>query len=179
VTTLVLCRHAEAGHAEQARALAQQLVALRPVAVYTSPLDRAVATALAVADTHGLAPVERDDLREIDFGEVDGVSFDDLPPSLQDGLLTQPANIRFPGGETFQELQDRVCAALEEIVAAHADGTVVVVSHAGAIRAALARWLSVPGDASFRIDQRHGAVNVVEWHDGLPLVRLVNGTGLS
>jgi hypothetical protein len=37
----------------------------------------------------------------------------------------------------------------------------------------------MPGEASFRIDQRHAAVNVVEWHDGQPLVRLVNGTGVS
>jgi broad specificity phosphatase PhoE len=162
VTTLVLCRHAEAGNAEQAGALAGQLADLTPAAVYTSPLDRAVQTALAVAGSHRLAPVEIDALREIDFGEVDGVSFDDLPPALRDGLLNRPASVRFPGGETYLELQERVCAALEQIVAAHPGGRVVVVSHAGAIRAALARWLSVPGDASFRIDQRH-----------------VNGTGLS
>jgi broad specificity phosphatase PhoE len=179
VTTLVLCRHAEAGHADQARLLAEHLAGLTPAAVYTSPLDRAVATALAVADPHGLAPVERNDLREIDFGEVDGVSFDDLPPALRKGLLNRPGSVRFPGGETYLELQERVCVALERIVAAHPGGTIVVVSHAGAIRAALARWLSVPGDASFRIDQRPAAVNVVEWHDGVPLVRLVNGTGLG
>jgi broad specificity phosphatase PhoE len=118
-------------------------------------------------------------LHEIDFGEVDGVSFDDLPPALQDGLLNRPASVRFPGGETYLELQERVCAALEQIVAAHPGETVVVVSHAGAIRAALAHWLSVPGHASFRIDQRHAAVNVVVWHDGVPLVRLVNGTGVG
>jgi broad specificity phosphatase PhoE len=179
VTTLVLCRHAEAGNPEQARVLADELTGLTPAAFYKRPFDRAAAPALAVADPHGLAPVERDDLREIDFGDVDGVSFDDLLPALRDALLNRPATVRFPGGETYAELQERVCAALEQIVAAHPGGTVVVVSHAGPIRAALARWLSVPADASFRIDQRHAAVNVVEWHDGVALVRLVNGTGLS
>lgn len=175
MTTLVLCRHAEAGNAAQASTLADRLADLAPAAVYTSPLVRAVETAVAVADRHGLTPVEVDDLREIDFGDAHGLAFDELPPELRDGLLREPANVRFPGGETYAELQQRVCSALDRIVAAHPEVAVVVVSHAGSIRAALARWLSIPGDASFRIDQRHASVNIVDWHDGVPLVRLVNG----
>ena len=48
--------------------------------------------------------------------------------------------------------------------------------NAGAIRALLAAWLHIADDAIFRIDQRYGSVNVVDWIDGVPLVRLVNGT---
>ena len=179
MTTVVLCRHAEPGNADQARCLARSLAALAPAAVYTSPLERAADTARAIAHVHDVTPVEVDDLREIDFGEADGLAFDELPPSLQQGLLNEPADFRFPGGENYRELQQRVCRALAQIVAAHCGGTVVVVTHAGPIRAALAHWLSMPGDASFRIDQRHAAVNVVEWQEGVPLVRLVNGSGLS
>lgn len=179
MTTLVLCRHAEAGNAEQARGLAGKLAGLTPAGVYTSPLERAVETACAIAGVHGLTPIEVDDLREIDFGGADGLAFEDLPPSLQHGLLNEPASVRFPGGENYVELQERVCSALAQIVTDHSGLTVVVVSHAGSIRAALAGWLSMPGEASFRIDQRHAAVNVVHWRDGVPLVRLVNGTELS
>jgi broad specificity phosphatase PhoE len=179
VTTLVLCRHAEAGNGEQARVLAASLAVLSPAAVYTSPLARAVETAVAIASLQGLTPVNVEGLREIDFGDADGLSFDELPHALQRGLLDEPASVRFPGGESYVELQERVCSALARIVADHPDRTIVVVSHAGSIRAALAGWLSMPGEASFRIDQRHAAVNVVDWRDGVPLVRLVNGTGLS
>jgi alpha-ribazole phosphatase/probable phosphoglycerate mutase len=66
---------------------------------------------------------------------------------------------------------------LDEIVSQHGEETVVAVSHAGAIRAALAPWLSIPPEASFRVDQRFAAVNLVDWIDGVPLVRLVNGPG--
>jgi broad specificity phosphatase PhoE len=177
VTSLVLCRHAEAGNAEQARALAEGLASLTLAAVYTSPLGRAVETARAVAAVHGLAPIELDELREIDFGEVEGLGFDDLPGELQQGLLHEPAKVRFPDGETYAELQRRVGAALERIVAAHPDATVAVVSHAGSIRAALARWLLMDDQAIFRIDQRHASLNLVDWYDGVPLVRLVNGSG--
>lgn len=179
MTRLLLCRHAEAGSNEQTASLAAELERARPVAVYTSPLPRAVDTAAAVAGRHGLSPIEVDELREIDLGEAEGVPFDDLPAMLRNGLLRRPATVRFPGGESFDELQQRVCAALTDIVSAHPAATVVVISHAGAIRAALARWLSMPGDASFRLDQRHAALNVVDWNKGVPFVRLVNGTALG
>jgi hypothetical protein len=56
--------------------------------------------------------------------------------------------------------------------------TIAAVTHAGSIRAALAAWLHIADEAIFRVDQRYAAVNVVDWIDGVPLVRLVNGDGL-
>jgi alpha-ribazole phosphatase len=173
---LVLCRHASAP--DQAVELAETLASVRFEAVYSSPLERAVHTARAVAHVHGLVPVQIEALREIDFGEVEGLNFDEFPNELQDGLLREPTTVRFPGGETYEELGERVSQALDTIVVDHPDATVAVVSHAGAIRAALAEWLGIVGDAIFRIDQRYAAVNVVDWIDGVPLVRLVNGTRL-
>ena len=176
MTQLVLCRHAEAGNAEQARELAAALAPLDVKSVYTSPLERAVATSRAVGARHGLVPVEVNDLREIDFGEVEGLAFDELPSELQAGLLATPLTVRFPGGETYGELRERVCCALAAIVAQHAGETVAVVTHAGSIRAALAAWLGIEGEGIFRIDQRTASVNIVEWFDGAPLVRLVNAS---
>jgi broad specificity phosphatase PhoE len=178
MTRLVLCRHAEAGNGGQARTLADELAPLPLEAVYTSPLERAVETARAIAAAHGLAPVEVDALREIDFGGVDGLGFDDFPADLQAGLLREPLTVRFPGGETYEELRERVSRTLEEIVVSHPDAVVAVVTHAGSIRAALATWLGIADAAILRIDQRHAAVNVVDWIDGAPLVRLVNGKTL-
>jgi broad specificity phosphatase PhoE len=48
--------------------------------------------------------------------------------------------------------------------------------HKGSIRAALGAWLGIAGEAIFRIDQRTASVNIVDWLDGVPVVRLVNGT---
>jgi broad specificity phosphatase PhoE len=165
VTRLVLCRHAEARNGAQAKELAELLAAARLAAVYTSPLERAQATARAVAAVHGL---ER--------GDVEDLAFDEYPPGLQAELLASPATVRFPGGETYEELRVRVERALAAIVAQHAAEIVAAVSHAGAIRAALAAWLEVPPAAAFRIDQSFAAVNVIDWIDGAPFVRLVNGS---
>jgi broad specificity phosphatase PhoE len=176
VTRLIVCRHAEEGNARQARDLAAALADVPLEAVYTSPLTRAVLTAQAVAAEHELVPVEVADLREIERGAVDGMSFDEYQAELQAELLSRPLTVRFPGGETYGELRDRVCPALEEIAAAHASGAVTVVTHLGPIRAALAGWLGIPDESLFRIDQRPASVNVVDWLDGVPLIRLVNGT---
>ena len=74
-------------------------------------------------------------------------------------------------------MRERVCRALADIVAANRDQAVAVVTHAGSIRAALSAWLGIADEAIFRIDQRGAAVNIVDWLDGVPLVRLVNGAG--
>jgi broad specificity phosphatase PhoE len=115
-------------------------------------------------------------LREIDRGEVEGLAFDELPPVLQQGLLDEPTRVRFPGGESYADLLERVMAALDEIADRHPDDTVAVVTHAGAIRAALATWLALPDEAVFRIELDFGRLTVVDVVDGAPLVRLVNGT---
>jgi ribonuclease H / adenosylcobalamin/alpha-ribazole phosphatase len=140
-----------------------------------SPLRRARVTAEAVAAEHELVPIVVHDLREIDRGDVEGLAFGEYPDEVRSELLARPLSVRFPGGETYAELHARVLRALEEIVAARADGTVAVVSHAGPIRAALAAWLGIAGEALFRIDQRTASVNVVDWAAGTPLIRLVNG----
>lgn len=167
MSLLVLCRHV-APDGETAD-LARRVAAFRPDAVYASPLARALRT----AESFRLAVEVDERLREIDFGDVDGLGFAELPPTLQAELLAHPTTVRFPGGETYGELRARVVEALAEITARH--DRVAVVSHAGAIRAALANYLLMDESALWRLDQRLGAVNVVEFLDGIPLVRLLNG----
>jgi len=177
VTRLVLCRHVDAASDVAAGELAVALRAIPLVAVYTSPLERAARTAQAIAAEHGLTPIVADDLREIDLGELDGVPFDRYPRDLQEELLRTPAEAAFPGGESYAALRRRVVAAAAGIVGRHGHEAVAAVTHAGPIRALFGQWLAVAGGAAFRVDQRLGAVNVVDFAGGIPFVRLVNGTG--
>ena len=176
MTRLILCRHAAVGSTAETQDLAVALAGIPLAAVYTSPVERAVETARAVGAAHGLVPIEIADLREIEFGDVEGLEFDRYPPQLQTELLNDPLSVRFPGGETFGELRLRVCRALDDVVTRHTGESVLIVTHAGSIRAALAAWLGIEGDAIFRIDQRTASVNVVDWVEGTPIVRLLNGT---
>jgi broad specificity phosphatase PhoE len=87
--------------------------------------------------------------------------------------MERPTTVRFPGGESYADLRERAVAALDAIRAR--EGSAVVVTHGGVIRAGLASWLELPDHAIFRLDQRYCGVTVVEWIEEAPLVRLLNG----
>jgi broad specificity phosphatase PhoE len=196
MTRLVLCRHGEAEGAQgrfcgaldvalstaghrQAEALATALPSLDPVAVYTSPARRAVETAGPIAARLGLAPVVEPDLRELDFGEADGLRYEEAAarwPALYAAWLHAPTRTCFPGGEEFTDFRARALAAVARVQTRRPDAAVVVVTHAGVIRTLLAHWLAAPDEALFRIDQSYGCINVVDWVDGTPVVRRVNGS---
>lgn len=195
---LVLCRHASpdgvargrlcglpdvglsARGRVEARALATALAALQPAAVYASPYRRAVETAEAIAGSCGLDVTPLDALRELDFGDADGLTAVELHerhPDVYDTWIASPATVRFPRGETYTDLRTRAWDAVSALVARHDDETIVAVAHGGTLRAVLAACLELDAAAAFRVDQRYASVNVVEWHDGVPFVRLVNGDG--
>jgi broad specificity phosphatase PhoE len=178
MTRLVLCRHGEPcgafdpGLSARGRAQADLLAAALAgrVPVYTSPARRALETAARL----GSEPVVEHDLRELDFGEAEGLRYEEAAerwPDLYDEWLQAPTRVSFPGGERFTDFRARVLAALNDVAA-----PAVVVTHAGVIRTALAHWLSIPDEAFFRIDQGYGRVTVVDWHEETPVVRVVNGS---
>ena len=162
MTDLLLIRHGEATHnlegrfegvgetsltsrgRRQVKALSHRLVAwVPPISrLYTSPLLRARQTAEPIAAELGMAPVVRDDLREIDFGEISGLTLESFRGSFPDlfarwhdkGDLT----FHYPGGEQRRAFFHRVGQAIGEIVAAHTGEQVVVVGHGGTLRAGLA-----------------------------------------
>jgi alpha-ribazole phosphatase len=157
---------------EHAERLGEALARHEWDAVYSSPRLRARETAVAV----NREVVIDDDLREIDFGELEGRSYDEIAatdPELYRAWMERPTTVRFPGGESFAELKVRALEALDRIRATHESA--VVVTHGGVLRAGLAAWLAMPDEAIFRLDQRYGGVTIVDWVEDVPLVRLMNG----
>ena len=158
MATLILVRHGETdwnrarrwqGHADttlnelgrrQATDLATALAGEPVAAVYSSDLRRAQETAAIVADAHGLEVRVEPRLREINFGEWEGLTtaeiHDPYPTFVRDWPPDEGKP--FPGGETYVAMGARVVAALEEIGRRHRDETVVVILHGGPIRGALA-----------------------------------------
>ncbi len=196
MSRLVLLRHAEPAEAARGRCygrldvelsdtgrrhaerLAAELAPLRVDAVYASPRRRALDTALPIAARLGLEPVVDERLRELDFGELEGRLFEEIErerPGLYRAWMETPTGVRFPGGESFDDLRRRAVAACEEIRRRHT--AALVVTHGGVVRAALAAWLGMPAETIFRLDQSYGGVTVVDWIEETPVVRLVNGDG--
>ena len=170
VTTVYLIRHAQAegnekrlfqGHYNggvsemgwrQLEQLAEYGKTLPLDAVYSSPLDRALETAKAVNQSHGLPIRVREGLIEINGGDWEGVAWDRFPldyPEENDAWENRPWLFHAPNGETMAEVYQRITAAVLEIVRENPGKTVAVVSHGCAIRNFLtfAKGLPVEGIA--------------------------------
>jgi probable phosphoglycerate mutase len=160
----------------QAEAVARRLARLKAVAaVYASPLERARETALPIARARGLAVRIERGLLELDIGEWTGLRLDRVSrkPEWQT-VQRYPSGFRFPGGESFTEMQARITGALARLVERHRGGAVVAVSHADPIKAALAHALGMHLDLFQRLAIAPGSVTTIAYGPGGPAVLGVN-----
>jgi probable phosphoglycerate mutase len=171
---------ADAGH-EQAERAAVRIAELDKVdAIYTSPLERARETAAPIGKARGLRPVVERGLLECDFGEWTGAELRALMKLPEWGTVQRaPSTFTFPGGESFTGMQHRIVSTLDRLRAAHPGGTIVCVSHADPIKAAVAHALGTPLDLFQRIVISTCAISVVAFMGGGPAVLAVNSTGGS
>jgi probable phosphoglycerate mutase len=154
VTELLLARHGETdwnrdrrfqGHAdpplndsgrEQARALAEEVAGERIDFVYASDLVRARETAEIVAARLGADVVARRELREIDVGDWEGLTWQEIEELHPEGARAwHERGHGWNSGETYDELGERIIAALRQIAADHPAQRVLVVGHGGTVRA--------------------------------------------
>jgi broad specificity phosphatase PhoE len=140
----------EAGR-DQALELAERLARVPFDAVYSSDLRRGYETAEIVVAGRSLTVQTLSGLRERNFGRWEGLAVDDMrkvEPARWEEWLTGPRDTAPHGGETDVALESRVVDALTSICARHPSGTILVVSHGGAIRAALLAWLALDVDGT-------------------------------
>jgi probable phosphoglycerate mutase len=149
-------------------------------AVYASPLERTRETAAPIAAAVGRKVQIERGLLECDFGEWTGAELKRLMKLPEWGTVQRaPSTFRFPGGESFTEMQTRMVGAIDKIRAAHPGGVVVCVSHADPIKAAVAHAMGTHLDLFQRIVISPCSVSAVAYHGGGPAVLTVNSTGGS
>jgi probable phosphoglycerate mutase len=164
---------------EQAETTAANIAALQRVdAVYSSPLERAKETAAPIARARGLRTRSARGLLECDFGEWTGADQGELR-KLPEWKQVQryPSGFRFPNGESFAEMQQRMVDAVCELTRAHRGSTIVAVSHADTIKAAVAHALGTHLDLFQRIVVSPCSISAVVYSDEGPVVLAVNSTG--
>lgn len=164
----------------QAECVAERLATRRGIsALYSSPLKRAQQTAQAIGRRLSLQPILRSDLREIHFGDVDGLTVDEFkdryPHLYSEWEERKNSDFRWPGGESREEFWSRVVGAMEKIVTAHASEDIVVVAHSGAIGCYLShaltghprRWVDYQMDncALTELEINHRAIQLVVHND--------------
>jgi phosphoserine phosphatase len=153
------------GRAEAA-ALAQRIAASwQPTAIYTSPMGRSVETAAAIAKACGIAAKTSDDLNDIDYGAWTFKTFEEakkLDPALFAAWFATPHLVRFPNGESLQDLVARAANVLRMVRGRHPDETVVLVGHDSVNRALLLGLLDQPLSAYWRVAQEPCCLNEID-----------------
>lgn len=160
----------------QADAVATRMANLRNVAaVYASPLERTRETAAPIAKTLGQKVRIERGLLECDFGEWTGRELKDLMKKSEWATVQRyPSGFRFPGGESFSEMRTRIADTLARLRTAHAGQTVVAVSHADPIKAAVADAMGTHLDLFQRIVISPCSVTAIAYGDLGPVVLTVN-----
>ena len=148
-------------------------------AVITSPMRRTRETAELVAGALGAELVVDDDIRECSFGDWDGYTFAEVTERWPDELTAWLAStdVRPPGGESFDDVRERVEAARDRIIAAHEGHNVLLVTHVTPVKTLVRIALDAPAHAVFRMELRPASLSTVVWFgDGNASLRAFNDT---
>jgi ribonuclease H / adenosylcobalamin/alpha-ribazole phosphatase len=147
--------------------------------VVASPLRRTRETAEIVAAVLGVTPEFDDDLVELDFGELEGLTFAEARERhpLATRRFGSDVSVPAPGGESIADVSARVARARRRVLSRHAGRTVLVVSHVTPIKLMLAAALEVGDEVVHRLFLEAASLCTVAWSsDGRASVRLMNDT---
>jgi broad specificity phosphatase PhoE len=163
----------------QAVAAAKRLASAGIDAIVASPLQRTVRTAEEVAAVTGVPVLTDEGFRETDFGAWEGLTFAEVRERWPSELTTWLADpsVAPPGGESFDQVSERVTAALHRILAERAHQTVLIVSHVTPIKTLVAATLLAPPAALYRMHLDVAALCEIDWYaDGPAVLRSFNDT---
>jgi probable phosphoglycerate mutase len=150
-----------------------------PAGLYASPLSRCRTTAEAIGRPFGLTPTVVPGLMDIDYGEWQGLTPDEVRrkwPETLDTWYRAPHWAAIPGGESLQDVLARAVAALRDVIGRHPTDTVAVVGHDSVNRVILLHALDLPLSRYRRLGQEPCAINEIDFSDGEFTIRSINKT---
>lgn len=148
-------------------------------AIYSSPLARAKGTAEAIAALHGLEVIIIDGLKDLCFGEWQGVSHQVVQeqyPELYRNWVEEPHMVTFPDGESLGALQSRAVEAVKRIVLKHPEEIIVMVSHRVVNRVLICGLVGIDLSRFWQIGQDTTAINLLTWKKGRFILACLNDT---
>ncbi|HIE17790.1 MAG TPA: histidine phosphatase family protein [Dehalococcoidia bacterium] len=164
---------------KQAEAAAERIAKLQAAAVYSSPLRRAMTTAEIIARRSNLEAKLLPGLIDIDFGDWQGLSPDEVAArnnELYSKWLGNPHLVEFPGGESLAMVRERASSAVDSLITQHPAETVILVSHKVVCQVLVLILLGLDNSHFWEITQDVCAINLFEVRNGVPSALFLNDT---
>ncbi|PJF44962.1 MAG: phosphoglycerate mutase [Phototrophicales bacterium] len=165
---------------QQAAALGERLAKVTLTAIYSSPLERTVETANAIAAHHNLTVILEEGIGEVRYGKWQGKKLEKLAQKKRWAIVQNvPSRMQFPEGETMRGAQMRAVDTIERLYLQYneqKDATIALVSHSDIIRMIIAHYLGMHLDLFQRINISTASLSVLVLGKGRPTVERVNDT---
>ncbi len=166
---------------EQAQATGERIAAGWPVsALYCSPLKRACTTAEIIGRRTGHKPLPLDGIVDMDFGSWEGLSRQQAREGDEDLYRKwqhEPERVRFPGGESLEDVRRRAGAVLDDLIIKHEGQTIVLVTHRVVCMLLILHVLEIATSHFWQIGQDVCALNLFQVRDGVSYALMLNDTG--
>ena len=163
----------------QAERLRDRLATEKIDAVYSSDLKRAMVTAEIIASRHQLPVITCSELREINFGDVEGLTFEEigqLYPELVKSWVQRAQNFRFPSGESSDELSNRVGKFADRLREHAEQDTILVTAHSGVLRTLMCQLLGVEKKFRWQMRLELASLSILEIYPETAVITLLNDT---
>jgi broad specificity phosphatase PhoE len=168
----------ERGHRE-AVAIAEALKDKNIDAIYTSPLGRSIETAQPTARFFNIEIVPFQGLIDISYGDWEGLTFNEARERYRDQYTRweeRPELVRFPKGETLDEVRERSFCVFKEIVRENAGRSILIIPHRVINKVLLCAILGLSNSYFWEIKQDTGCINLIEYSDERFVLSMMNDT---
>lgn len=171
----------------QIERLGERLADVHLDAIYSSDLQRAWSTAQAVATPHHIAVTPWPEIREMDFGRCEGLTFAQVEkryPEVARLWLARSPTLSYPGGESLDNFERRVNSLSARLRKHRATDTIVLVAHLGSLRLMLCCLLGIPRQHWWQFQLDYASLSTLETHprginpesDGQAMLMVLNDT---
>lgn len=164
---------------EQMKRIGERLKNERVDVLLSSDLQRTRKGAEIIGTMIGLKPQPNAAFREINLGEWEGLTRDEIVEQFPVDFEERSQNLpyfRIRNGESFADLQDRVIREIETVLEEYKGKNIALIAHGGVNRVIITHVLGMELSNLTRIDQAYGCLNIIDYFDGMPVLRLLNST---
>lgn len=162
---------------EQAEKLRERLAVEKIDAVYSSDMERSLVTAEIIASSHQLAVITCAELREVNFGQLEGLTFGEISrlyPEVAKLWAERSPKLKYPGGESLVKFNNRVSKFLNRLDKHTVGETILIVAHAGVLRTLVCQLLGIDLRRRWQIRLDLASLSILETHQQGAILSLLN-----